>query len=242
MKNSSLLAVLLGGFLTCVPLIYLDSQNIIKISASSQEVEKNTTTTNKDAEQFENPMNDRAIAVAGHIALQGLPHDEKSREYVHFMEKEIEADIKDLLFYTKFSMITGTNHVAELTDETTVKVFKEWEIKFTHANTPLLKQFPSAPFLAVNHEIIKQPNCENNDDAFIYWGKATRNKESWTEAPIIWDNKETKEWLIKFNDIEPLDKRAYDRRLLIIAGCKSDEKATDKTTTLKTPEKDENKK
>ena len=212
--------VLIGAILVCAPVLFLEHQGIIKITPQEKviqvkQLDKKVT--------YENPTTDRAIAVAGHLTLQGQPLNNKSRKYVNKVEKEIDQDIKDLMFYSKFSAITGTNHVAQLLDDTTISIYSKWEVKFSHSDAQLLKQFPTAPFLAVNHEIIKKPNCVLEDDSFIYWGKATRHGETWEEAPVIWDNKETNEWLIKFNDISPLNERAFNRRLLIIAGCKTDE-------------------
>jgi hypothetical protein len=212
--------IIMGAILVSAPVLFLESQGLIDITTKEKVIQ--VQKIDKDI-NYDNPTTNRAIAVAGHLTLQGQPLNNKSRKYVNKVEKEIEQDIKDLMFYSKFSAITGTNHVAQLLDDTTISIYSKWEVKFSHSEAQLLKQFPTAPFLAVNHEIIKKPNCLVEDDSFIYWGKATRHGEIWEEAPVIWDNKETNEWLIKFDDITPLNERAFNRRLLIIAGCKTDE-------------------
>jgi hypothetical protein len=168
------------------------------------------------------PTSGRAIAIAGSLSLLDIrPSD--AQNYLMEVTEELKRDAEEQIFFTNVAAIGSPNVMVERVGDTKLKVFDKWVIDAGSEDSPLLSSFPRNPTLLMNHESVMYPKCEAGEVPILVYAKATKNNASWLEEPKIFEDDKLNRWVVLFGDLEPMDKTAFDRRLLVITDCNKSE-------------------
>jgi hypothetical protein len=169
------------------------------------------------------PNNSRAIAIAGSLSLLDIKLSTAKR-FLMDVADELQRDELEHLFFVNASSYGSPNAMVELFDTTKLKVFDRWVIDTGSKNSPLLKSFPRNPIMIMNHESVMFPKCNDNEEPIMVYAKAIKDgvsSSTWDAEPQIFKDNDLKRWIVRFNDLEPMDKAAFERRLLVITNCKT---------------------
>jgi hypothetical protein len=175
----------------------------------------------KKKNEFIYPNNSRAIAIAGSLSLLDIKLSSAKR-FLMDVADELQRDELEHLFFVNASSYGSPNAMIELFDTTKLKVFDRWVIDTGSKDSPLLKSFPRNPIMIMNHESIMFPKCNDNEEPIMVYAKAIKDgvsSSTWNAEPKIFKDDNLKRWIVRFNDLEPMDKTAFDRRLLVITNC-----------------------
>jgi len=167
------------------------------------------------------PINQRSIAIAGSLSLLDIkPHTAKS--YLKNVSEELYRDDMEHQFFVNVASYGSPQAMVEVFATTKLKVFDRWIIDTGDESSPLLSSFPRNPTLLMNHESIAFPKCNNGDTPVLIYAKAIEKgtlASDWSVEPKILRDDNLNRWIVYFDDLDPLDEAAFERRLLVITNC-----------------------
>jgi hypothetical protein len=167
------------------------------------------------------PNNPRVIAIAGSLSLLDIKLSSAKR-FLMDVSDELKQDEIEHHFFVNVASFGSPNAMVELFDTTKLKVFDRWVINTGSKDSPLLKSFPRNPIMLMNHESVMFPKCNDNEEPILIYAKAIKDgvpSSSWDVEPQIYKDDNLKRWIVRFDDLDPMDKAAFNRRLLVITNC-----------------------
>ena len=195
-----------------------------KVSATESRIKAlqmfvHAQTSDKDINDFSLTT----VRVGAGLSLMGFRYGDIAG-YLQQVQKEVDVQAKKTAVFNGISAIGSPAFFVEKISEKSLKLYDEWVVQFDSPSAFLLKNFPRAPILAMNNEVIPFIECEQGDKAdtvipTLVWAKAYRNGHNWKAEPAIFSDSENKRWIVRYDDIEPLDTAAFERRVIAFPTC-----------------------
>jgi hypothetical protein len=167
------------------------------------------------------PTNPRAIAIAGSLSLLDIKFS-SAMSFLSDVSDELKQDERERQFFVNVAAVSVPTSMVEVFDTTKLKIFDRWVVDTGSSESPLLNSFPRNPILIMNHETVIFPKCNDNEEPVIVYAKAIKDGvlgSTWDAEPTILEDNYLGRWIVRFKDLEPMDKAAFDRRLLVMTQC-----------------------
>lgn len=164
------------------------------------------------------PNNPRVLGMAATLASDGIGIN-KITKYVHLIAPIVRDESARYEFLTAVGAMGNRSLIVKRIADRKLKIFDEWDVEFDNNEAFMLNNFPVAPFLAMNLEILPYPNCEAGKKPTLLYVKATKNGEVWASEPDIISDDDSARWVIRFKDITEFDKRSLNRRVVVSTSC-----------------------
>ena len=175
------------------------------------------------------PTDQRVMSIASTLLLRGVSLKD-SKQYLEDVELEVALDSREQYFFKTMAAYGSPLAMVQRSADKEITLFDKWKITFESADAYLLEQFPMNPTLVMNHESVAFPECVEGAEPYIAYAKATLEGTTWEEEPSVIKDDNLGRWIFTFNDIEPLDTEAFNRRILAVPNCRLSEK-TDASTS-----------
>ena len=164
------------------------------------------------------PNNPRVLGMAATLASNGTSIN-KITKYVRLIAPIVRDESAKYEFLTAVGAMGNRSLIVKRIEDRKLKIFDEWDVEFDNNEAFMLNNFPVAPFLAMNLEILPYPNCEASKKPTLLYVKATKNGEVWVSEPDIISDDDSARWVIRFKDITEFDKRSLNRRVVVSTSC-----------------------
>ncbi len=172
-----------------------------------------------EADQDVYPNDPRVMSIAGALSLQGVELKD-AQSYLDEVSTEAYLDSKAQVFFKTMAAYGNPLAMVQRTGDTEITLFDKWIIDFESPDSVLLEQFPRNPTLVMNHESVAFPDCVEGAEPFVAYAKATKRGVKWEGEPAIAKDVDLGRWIFTYPDLDPLDKAAFDRRILAVPNCR----------------------
>ncbi|WP_338853925.1 hypothetical protein WE348_20070 (plasmid) [Alteromonas macleodii] len=219
----------IGSFMVALYSVYLIAELDAKTDAIYTEARSTMTALSpialdKNAEKaLESreiyPTDPRVMSIASTLLLRGVSLSD-AKQYLEDVELEVAIDSREQYFFKTMAAYGSPLTMVNRTGDKEITLFDKWKISFASPAAPLLEQFPMNPTLVMNHESVAFPECVEGAEPYIAYAKATIDGETWEDEPSVLKDEKLGRWIFTFNDIEPLDNTAFNRRILAVPNCR----------------------
>lgn len=165
------------------------------------------------------PTDPRVMSIASTLLLRGVSLGD-AKQYLEDVELEVALDSREQYFFKTMAAYGSPLAMVQRSGDKEITLFDKWKISFDSPDAFLLEQFPMNPTLVMNHESVAFPECVEGAEPYIAYAKATLEGQSWSDEPSVLRDDNLGRWIFTFGDIEPLDKAAFDRRVLAVPNCR----------------------
>lgn len=219
----------IGSFMVSLYSVYLIAELDAKTDSIYTEARSTMTALSpialdKNAEKaLENrdiyPTDPRVMSIASTLLLRGVSLSD-AKKYLEDVEIEVAIDSREQYFFKTMAAYGSPLTMVNRTGDKEITLFDKWKISFASPDALLLEQFPMNPTLVMNHESVAFPECVEGAEPYIAYAKATVDGETWEDEPSVLKDEKLGRWIFTFNDIEPLDNAAFNRRILAVPNCR----------------------
>lgn len=166
-------------------------------------------------------LDPRVVGMAATLMLKQKTFAE-IESYLHAASREIKKDRRDIALRSAVANLSVSTPLYNKIGDKEVSVIDRYSLVFESERSVFLNELPLDPILLLNHEFVRFPECETGAPNIIYL-KLFKNGHEWTETPRFITDMERQRWVLQMPDLDDLDEKAFERRVMTFTRCINEE-------------------